>query len=68
MLMSFKRPIDLPMEARVMREARGKYVVMITFKQSKRHYSDEYVFAKNIKDVKAHVLKLYPTMQWRKSR
>ena len=68
MLMHFKRPIDLPMEAQILREGKGRYIVIINFKQSMRHYSDEYVFAKDQKAVKAHIQKLYPAMKWRKGR
>ena len=64
--MHFKRPDDMPLAGRVMREKKGQYVVIISFAKSKRHYSDETVFAANIKAVKAHVAKMYPTIQWRK--
>jgi hypothetical protein len=36
-----KRSQDLPMEARIMREAKRKYVVIITFAKSRCQYSDE---------------------------
>ena len=61
-----KRPDDLPLVARILREKRGQYIAIISFAQSKRHYHDELVYADTIKEVKAHIRKLYPTLKFKK--
>lgn len=67
MLATFKkRGDDMPMQGRILREGKGKYVVMINFTKTKRHYHDELVFAKDQKAVKAHIKLMYPTLTWRR--
>ena len=59
-----KRPDDMPLRGRIIRERKGVYVCMITFVQSRRHYHDEIVYAKDQKAVKAHLARLYPTLTY----
>ena len=54
-----RRSDDLPMEARIMREAKGRYSVLICFTQSRRVYSEELVYASHVKHVREHIKKLY---------
>lgn len=63
-----KRAADMLLVARIVREAKGKYIVQINFAKSARHLTDETVFAANQKQVKARVLKMYPTLKWSKKR
>jgi hypothetical protein len=62
MAFQLKRPDDMPLKGKIIRERKGVYVCMITFVQSRRHYHDEIVYARNTKEVKAHLARLYPTL------
>ena len=68
MLMSFrnlratKRADDMPLVGRIMRDRKGVYTCIISYKLTKRHYHDELVFAVNVKAVRAHLLRMYPTI------
>lgn len=59
-----KRPDDLPLIGRIVRERKGVYVVTINFAKSRRHYGDEIVHASSVKQVKAHMAILYPTLKF----
>ena len=61
-----KRSNDLPLTARILREKKGQYICVISFAKTKRHYHDELVYADTIKEVKAHIRKLYPTLKFKK--
>lgn len=61
-----KRANDMPLHGRVMRERKGVYVCIISFTQTKRHYGDEIVYATSVKQVKAHLNKMYPTLAFGK--
>jgi hypothetical protein len=63
-----KTPDDMPLRGRIVLERKGVYVCMITFAQSRRHLADEIVYAKNQKQVKAHLARLYPTLTFGKTR
>ena len=54
------------MTARILREKKHRYVVVIKFTQSKRVYEVTLVHALNIKTVKAHILREFPHMKWSK--
>lgn len=56
------KPDDMPLIGRIIREKKGIYVCVILFAKSRRHYADEYVYAKDQKQVKAHLQRLYPTL------
>ena len=60
------RANDMPLTARIVREKKGQYVVIVSFKQSARHLTDELVYANNIKQVQAHILRMYPTIKFGK--
>jgi hypothetical protein len=62
MAFQLKRPDDMPLKGKIVRERKGVYVCMITFVQSRRWYGDEIVYARNTKEVKAHLARLYPTL------
>lgn len=68
MAFQLKRPDDMPLTGRIMRERKGVYVCIISFKQSKRHYGDELVFAANVKAVQTHMQRMYPTLTFGKAR
>jgi hypothetical protein len=61
-----KRAELLPMTARILREKKHRYVVVIKFTQSKRVYEVTLVHALNIKTVKAQILREFPHMKWSK--
>jgi hypothetical protein len=61
-----KRGDDLPLFGKIIREKPGQYCVLIYFLASRRHYADEEIFARNARQVKAHVAKLYPTLVWKR--
>ena len=63
---AIKRAVDMPLVARIAREGKGKYVVQINFAKTARHLTDEIVFAANQKQVKAHILKMYPTLKFKR--
>lgn len=66
-----KRAVDMPMLATIARQPKGpysvsKYIVTIKFTKSRRIYSEEIVFAANMKLARTHILKMYPTVKWKK--
>jgi hypothetical protein len=61
-----KRAEDMPMLATVVRERKYRYRVVIKFAKSRRIYSDELVFATTVKHAKQHILKMYPTVKFKK--
>ena len=61
-----RKPDDMPLVGRIMREKKGVYICIISFKQSRRHYGDEYIYAPNIKAVKLHLVRMYPTLTFRR--
>ena len=60
------RADDMPLVGRILKESKGKYAVQLTFKKTSRHYSDELVFANSVKLVKAHILKMYPSVKFKR--
>ena len=65
-LRALKRAEDMPLVGRVMRQRKGVYVCIINFKASRRHYGDEMVYAPNIKAVKEHLVRVYPSLTFPK--
>lgn len=61
-----KRPDDMPLTGRLVRERKGMYVCMITFTKSKRAYTDEIVYAKDVKQARAYIKRQFPTLKWKK--
>lgn len=63
-----KRADDMPLTCRITREGKGKFTADIVFTKSRRSYGAELVFADGVKLVKAHLLKLYPTIKFETGR
>jgi hypothetical protein len=61
-----KRADDMPMLATIVRERKYRYRVVIKFTKSRRIYSDELVFARTVALAKRHILKMYPTVKFKK--
>ena len=54
----------LPMTARILRESKGVYIVVVKFKASKRIYETTAVHAPNEKTVKAQIKREFPAIKF----
>lgn len=61
-----KRGDDMPMVGTVKRLRKGVYVVTLKFVKTRRHYNDEIVYAKGVKQARESAMKMFPTMKWKK--
>ena len=54
-------PDCLPMVGRLTRVSKGKYVVRLKFKQSRRHYGDEIIHAADKRTALKLAKRMYPS-------
>lgn len=61
-----RQPEWLPMQAVIMREAKGLYCAIIVFTKSKREYGQEVIAARTKREAKRKLKLMYPHIKFRK--